>query len=126
MRIQANHSRGSVLVTTLIITALVTIVVAALLAVVQRQNYFTARSTTWCSEMPIAEAGIEEAMAHLNSRPVNFATNGWSLSGSNVVKSRFFTNAGSTLADGYFYTVDRKSTRLNSSHPRLSRMPSSA
>ena len=30
------------------------------------------------------------------------------------------------LEPGAFYVIDRKSTRLNSSHPRLSRMPSSA
>ena len=34
-------------------------------------------------------------------------------------------SAGSITRRGYLYT-DRKSTRLNSSHPRLSRMPSSA
>ncbi len=105
MRIQANHQRGHVLVTTLIITGLVTIVVAALLAVVQQQNYFTARSMTWCAEIPMAEAGIEEALAHLNSKPAVLAINGWTVSGSNVVKSRYFTNGSATLADGYFYTA---------------------
>lgn len=105
MNIQTNHKRGSVLITTLIITGLVTLVVLALLAVVERQNYYTARSTTWCSEIPIAEAGIEEAMAHLNSKPAAFAANGWTASGSSVVKTRYFTNAGGTIADGYFYTA---------------------
>ena len=28
--------------------------------------------------------------------------------------------------DNWFVSLDRKSTRLNSSHPRISRMPSSA
>ena len=108
MNIQQNHKRGSVLVTTLIITGLVTLVVVALLAVVERQNYFTARSTTWCSEIPIAEAGIEEAMAHLNSLPdaaSPFAANGWTLSGKSVDKSRYFTNGSTAFADGYFYTA---------------------
>ena len=110
MRIPINHRRGSVLVTMLIITGLVTVVVAALVVVVERQNYFTARSTTWCSEIPIAEAGIEEAMAHLNSQSIYSMTNGWmsnnawKASGSNYVKWRYFTNGAAKLADGYFYT----------------------
>ncbi len=95
------------LFTTVIILGLVTVVVAALLTVVQRHHFFTARSMTWCSAIPIAEAGIEEAMAHLGTRPRNFATNGWTMSGSNCVKTRYFTNTPGTVADGYFYTTIR-------------------
>lgn len=111
MRFEPNRKSGSVLVTTLIVTGLVTIVVAAVLVVVERQNYFTARSTTWCSEIPIAEAGIEEAMAHLNSRSIYtmtngwMAANGWKVVGSNYVKSRFFTNGTASVPDGYFYAA---------------------
>ena len=104
MQFRQNHERGAVLVTTIVIMGLVTILIAALLTIVNRQNYLTARSATWCSEIPIAEAGIEEALAHLNSKPMRLATNGWTVSGSNVVKSRYFTNS-STVADGYFYTA---------------------
>ena len=93
------------LFTTVIILGLVTLVVAALLTVVQRQHSFTARSTTWSSEIPLAEAGIEEAMAHLGTRPKNFATNGWTMSGSKCVKTRYFTNTPGTMADGYFYAT---------------------
>ena len=46
-------------------------------------------------------------MAHLGTRPKNFATNGWSMSGSNCVKTRYFTNTPGTVADGYFYTTIR-------------------
>ena len=98
MRISTNPERGNVLVTTLVITGLVTVAVAALLMIVKQQNYFSARSQTWSSEIPIAEAGIEEAMAHVNSRPRTFETNGWTKVGTNVVKTR-------TVGDGYFYTA---------------------
>ncbi len=87
MRISSQKERGSVLITTLVITGLVTVTVLALLAVSQRQNYFAARAATWHSEIPIAEAGIEEAMAHINSRPRTLETNGWVKTGSNYVKS---------------------------------------
>src|SRR5687767_4203269 len=97
MRISINNERGTVLVTTLIITGLVTLSVAALLMIVKQQSYFSARSQTWCSEIPIAEAGVEEAMAHINSRPRRIWTNGWTVSGTNVYKRR-------NVGDGYFYT----------------------
>jgi Tfp pilus assembly protein PilX len=100
MRISTQKERGSVLVTTLIITGLVTITVLGLLAVTQQQNYLSARSATWCSEIPIAEAGIEEALAHLNSRPNSLTNHGWTKTASNYWKSR----AVGTNAD-YFYTV---------------------
>ena len=93
-----KRQRGSVLFMTLVIALLVGIVVAALLLVSQQQNYLTARSKTWCSEIPIAEAGIEEAMAHLNSRPTLLATNGWAISGTNLVKP-------GTFEDGYYYST---------------------
>ena len=96
---------GHVMITTLIIACLVSVAAAAVLKLVVQQNTFTARSATWCSEIPIAEAGIEEAMAHINSRLRTFVTNGWTVSGSNVTKSRYFTNGSASIADGYFYTV---------------------
>jgi hypothetical protein len=99
MKILANNQRGSVLVTTMIITGLLTLTVTALLMIVQQQNYLTARSQSWSSEIPIAEAGIEEAMAHLNSRPTKLTNNGWSLAGTNYyVKAR-------TVGDGYYYSA---------------------
>ena len=98
-RILSAPRCGSVLLSTLVIALLVGIVVGALLFVARQQNYFAYRSNVWCSEIPIAEAGIEEAMAHINSRAtMGWAVNGWSLSGSNFVKTR-------VMGDDYFYTA---------------------
>jgi hypothetical protein len=93
-----KRQNGAVLFMTLVIALLVGIVVSALLLVSQQQNYLTARSKTWSSEIPIAEAGIEEAMAHLNSRPTLLGTNGWAFSGTNLVKQ-------GTFEDGYYYAT---------------------
>jgi hypothetical protein len=93
-----SSNRGSVLVTTLVMALLVGLVVSALLFLAKEQNYLTSRARTWASEIPIAEAGIEEAMAHLNSRPLTLGVDGWSLVGTNYVKSRNLTNA-------YYYTT---------------------
>ncbi len=97
-RTSSNQRRGSVLVTTLVLSLLVGLVVAALLFVAQQQNYLTARSRVWCSEIPLAEAGIEEAITHIITMPGNLAVNGWTNSGANFVKTRDFTN-------GYFHTT---------------------
>jgi hypothetical protein len=91
-----GRERGMVLVTTLVIALLVGIVVGAMMIIIQQQNSLVARSRTWCSEIPIAEAGIEEAMTHLNTLPADLATSGWTLNGTNFVKTR-------TIGDGYYY-----------------------
>lgn len=100
LRFPNQSRRGGVLAMTLIIALLVGIVVGALLVVAQQQNYLTARSQTWCAEIPIAEAGVEEAMAHVNSVPRTLATNGWQKSpdGTKVFKHR-------EIGDGYFYAT---------------------
>ena len=84
---------GSVLMTTLIMALLVGLVVSALLFVTRQHSTMVARARVWNSEIPIAEAGIEEALAHLNSNPRSLATNGWAAAGTNFVKKRVFTNA---------------------------------
>lgn len=98
LNLSSFRQRGSVMVTTLVIALLVGLLVAALLFVAQQQNYLTARSRVWCSEIPIAEAGIEEAISHIISLPANMTDNGWQASGTNFFKTRTFSNA-------YFYTT---------------------
>src|SRR3954454_12479895 len=105
MKLRYQSQCASALVVMLVITTMVSILVAALLMVAREQNNSTARSATWGSEIPMAEAGIEEAMAHLNSGVPTFFTHRWQLSGSNVIKSRYFTNDGGNYASGYFYTA---------------------
>jgi hypothetical protein len=83
-------------------------VVVALLLLAQEHHYLTIRSATWCSEIPIAEAGVEEAMAHLNSKPARYATNGWAYNGAaGYSKKRVFP-------EGYFYSTifTNKPTRV--------------
>src|SRR5690349_1548113 len=94
-----KNDRGSVLMTTLILALLVGVTSAGLYMLTQQQNVLLARSQVWNEELPLAEAGVEEAMAHLNSVPTNFASSGWTASGSNVVKSRVLGSNG-----GYYFT----------------------
>lgn len=57
---------GSVLLTTLVITGILGFTLASYLTLVANQNRSVWRSQTWNSSIPVAEAGVEEAMAHLN------------------------------------------------------------
>ena len=72
------------LVVTIIFCALVGIVLVAYLSMLRSQHKFTHRSQVWNDCIPLCEAGVEEAMAHLNYSGTlnNFAINGWVLSGN--------------------------------------------
>src|SRR5258705_9642474 len=54
------------------------------------QNRFTQRSQVWNNAVPVCEAGVEEALAHINysGTTSNFAINGWQLVNSGYTKSR--------------------------------------
>src|SRR5438876_550246 len=78
---QSRSAQGSVLMIGLIITAIVGLVLAGYLALVQTQTVSVARSRAWNSAIPVAEGGVEEALAQLNpgigSSAPNLAANGW-------------------------------------------------
>lgn len=96
MRVSFRTQQGNVLLTTVMIVGLVGIMLLAYMTLASRQHYLTMRSQTWGAEIPLAEAGVEEAMAHLNSRPPTLATNGWGLKEGWYVKQR-------SLGDGFFH-----------------------
>ncbi len=90
MRIRTAHQEGSILAIMLILSALIGLMLAAYLTMVGSQNKFTQRSQVWNNAMPTAEAGVEEALAHINysGTTSNFAINGWVLSNTNYIKTR--------------------------------------
>jgi hypothetical protein len=63
----------------------------AYLSMVSSQHNFTQRSQVWNNAIPMCEAGIEEAMAHINhiNTTSNFAINGWVLHGNRYRKERY-------------------------------------
>ena len=80
MKLQGRTScHGGVLVITLVICGLVGLMLAAYLSMVSTQIAFTQRSQTWNNCIPLCEAGVEEALAHLNHHLTvsNFAINEW-------------------------------------------------
>jgi hypothetical protein len=75
-------NQGNALLLTIVVTGLIGFVLAVYLTMVQNQNSANTRSQVWNSAMPVVEAGIEDALAHLNRHgATNLACDGWNLSG---------------------------------------------
>jgi len=88
MKIRTNtQAQGSALVVTLLTALVIGITLASYLTLVSSQNISTMRSLAWNSTVPVLEAGIEEALAHIHdhlNRTVgtdisNLSGNGWTL-----------------------------------------------
>jgi hypothetical protein len=87
MKTQLNQSRiprGNTLVLTLVITTLVGLTLVAYLSLVKTQTFSTSRSQAWNAAVPVIEAGVEDALTHLNVNGTNnlLACCGWSQSGN--------------------------------------------
>jgi hypothetical protein len=84
----ARRQRGSALVLTLVTGSVIAIALTAYLTIVQYQNRAVLRAEAWNYEIPMAEAGIEEALTQLYCNRTNLATNGWTLVNNAYVKGR--------------------------------------
>lgn len=75
--------RGSILVITLCTASIIGLVIFCCLSLVNSQNQSVVRSQSWNICIPLVEAGIEEAMAHLNNlNESSYEANNWSKSGN--------------------------------------------
>jgi hypothetical protein len=101
MQIRFNKSSGNVLFGTIFITGIICMYLGGYLTLVRNEHKLTNRSQTWNMAIPVAEAGVEEAMTHLQSTfPVIKAGNGWNYNaGGNLEKLRVLNT------NEYFYTV---------------------
>ncbi|MGZ4962071.1 MAG: hypothetical protein ACXWC8_05890, partial [Limisphaerales bacterium] len=105
---QNTNERGNVLIVVVCITAIAGLTLASFLSLTAGQSTSVARSQAWNSSIPIVEAGIEEAMTHLNdnctytdiSHPsTNWNADGWASTDIGVKKT-------TSLPGGSFYTVE--------------------
>ncbi len=93
---KSRRTEGSTLFTSLGLLCIVAIALGALVKGVQQESRMTERMIVWKAALPIAEAGVDEALAHLNST-FTLQTNGWT-----------YDNASGTyrkqriLAEGHF------------------------
>jgi hypothetical protein len=93
MKIFRKKQTGSVLVLGLITSAVLVVGLASYISLVQAQNNNVMRSQSWNSAIPAAEAGIEDALAHLNTiGAAPRATNGYELNENLFVVSRELPN----------------------------------
>ena len=81
--ITSGKQGGSTLFIAVIVTGLVGFVLAAYLTLLGAQNTSNMRSQSWNATIPIIEAGIEDALTHLNSHgATDLACDNWTKSGS--------------------------------------------
>src|SRR5438093_8553129 len=84
-----SRSQGNVLLLTVFTVIGIGIVLFSCLNLVHNQNVCIARSQAWNACIPLVEAGIEEAMAHLNNpADSNPLSDGWVLSGGTYNQQR--------------------------------------
>ena len=101
-------NQGSVLLVAVGTVVVLGIILAAVLALINQERRVLARTASWNSALPVAEAGIEEAMSHLRQvqgGPRN--ANGWQQ--DNTTSSTVFTRTR-VLSQGscYVVTIDDK------------------
>ena len=73
------RTEGNVLLLAIVTMGLISFLLVAYLTLVKSQNASVARSQTWNAAMPVVEAGLEDALAHLNAHgTTNLNCDGWS------------------------------------------------
>src|SRR5437773_8236157 len=86
MKILGNKfsQAGSTLLLTVVATGIIGLMLAAYLSLVKVQNISGFRSQAWNATIPVIEAGIEDALCHLNAHGSNavpgLRSEGWELS----------------------------------------------
>jgi hypothetical protein len=81
--------RGSTVVVTLIIGAVIGLVLAGYLSLISARNTAIMRSQAWNECIAVAEAGLEEALTHArNNQVTNMLANGWTLSDGTYFRTR--------------------------------------
>lgn len=107
---QKERRHGSVLLICLFTTVAVGTVLASFLALTGARYNLSMRSTSWNASMPVAEAGVEEAMTQLNyylervktNLSTSFTSNNWIA--TNISGVTVYTKT-TTLPDSSYYYV---------------------
>ncbi|MGC3957239.1 MAG: hypothetical protein QM813_04505 [Verrucomicrobiota bacterium] len=122
MKIRAPISaqnRGSVLVVTIVISAVLAVTLASYLTLVSFQSRSVARSQHWNQALVIAEAGVEDALQMINkyvgtdmlTNWVNtHAADSWSLNGNVYSMTRFLDATKNSYYTVYVTNLNTKNT----------------
>jgi hypothetical protein len=86
-------NEGNILFMALFIALVIGISLGSYLSLISGQEQSVSRSQRWNGALNLAEAGIEEGLAHVNDSPQDFSANTWSQSGTNYgPQSRTLSN----------------------------------
>src|SRR5512145_666375 len=89
-------TQGHVLAMVLVVVTICAIALASYLQLVNSQNRAVARSQGWNATVPVMEAGVEEALAHLNANaPTGLGVDNW-------VRVADYYRMERSAGDGYY------------------------
>ena len=98
-----SPTSGGILIVALITSMAIGIVLASVMALVSNRYRLSVRSLGWNAALPVAEAGIEEALSHLKTDANALSANNWAaatIGGQPVnTKTRYFPDGS------YYYVV---------------------
>jgi hypothetical protein len=96
MRIRASSNQGNALIVTMVTIGIIGTMLASYLSLTSSQNLSVTRSQMYNGIIPVAEAGIEEALTHLYYAGItNLASDGWTSNNNVFTKER-------TIGDGRY------------------------
>lgn len=95
MNLRKAKESGGALLVVLFSSVVMGVTLASYLQYTSTQSKSIMRSQAWNAAIPVAEAGVEEALAHINDSTIgtNFALSGWTIV-SNQFKMAATMNAG--------------------------------
>ncbi len=109
MNISHKKSGGFALFATLMTTGIICVFIGSYLSMVRSESQLTTHSHTWNMAIPVAEAGIEEALTQLKFNHTNqIANNNWEL------KNDYWYMRSRKLSSEAYYVVG-----ISKSHPPL-------
>src|SRR5215831_2475863 len=89
MKIRKSRESGSTLLIIMVLTGIILLALGTYLALASQEHRTVKRSLAWNAALPMAEAGIEEALSQLWQNTTNFQADGWT---TNQIKQRSLTN----------------------------------
>jgi hypothetical protein len=101
MKFRISKESGGVLLVVLFSSIVMGITLASFLQYTSTQSRSIMRSQAWNAAIPVAESGVEEALAHINDSIIgtNYALNGW------TVVSNQFQKAGTINGGRYVAAI---------------------
>ncbi len=92
----SRHQDASTIFLTLVIAGVVGLTLAAYLSWANSQNTLAMRSQRWNAALPVAEAGLEEALTQLHYNGVtNLSANGWTVLTNSLYYKRNYVDGSS-------------------------------